>query len=395
MRSLKILLCHNFYQQPGGERVDVLALKLLLEQKGHSVILYTEDNKDIEQYNVLQKIGFFPRTLFSHRTYRRLLQIAALEKPDIAHVHNVFPLLSPAVYLALHEAGIPIVQTVHNYRLMCINGLFLKDGYICERCKSGKFFSGFRFKCYRDSYLLSGLYALTIGGHRRWGTFEKIDRFIAPTNFVAEKLAESGLVEASKISILGYFLPAPLPAYGAPDLQEPYIVYIGRLSQEKGIFTLLNVMRDMTSLRLKVMGTGPLLEDTKAYIQSHRLHNIEMLGFVDGEEKYRILRSALCCVVPSEWYEVLPFVVLESAAVGTPIVASRVGSLATLVSEGEKGLLFISGDSSDLREKLEFLVTRPDMAIQMGRRARLWMETAHTPEAHYNALSQIYQQVVG
>jgi glycosyltransferase involved in cell wall biosynthesis len=390
---MKILLCHNFYQQPGGEQGAVLALKSLLEQQGHHVIFYTEHNDEIKQYSSLQKIGFFPRTLFSQRTYRRLLDIARQEKPDLAHVHNVFPLLSPAVYVALHQAGVPLVQTIHNYRLMCINGLFLRNGRICELCKGGMFFPGFQFKCYRDSYLLSGLYALTIGWHRRWGTFDRIDRFIALTSFVAEKLVESGVTEASKISILGNFLPAPLPDDGAADIHEPYIVYMGRLSHEKGLFTLLKAMRNLTGLRLKVLGDGPLAAQMHVYIQDHALNNVEMLGYVAGEEKYRLLRGALGCVVPSEWYEAVPLVVLESAAVGTPLIVSRIGSLAMMVSEGQTGLLFNPGDSADLREKLERLVTRPELALGMGQRARQWLETGYTAEAHYYALLQIYQQV--
>jgi glycosyltransferase involved in cell wall biosynthesis len=387
------LLCHNSYQQHGGEQIVVLALKELLEQKGHQVLFYTEDNREIEQYNTLQKVGFFPRTLFSQRTYQRLRQIAAQATPDIAHVHNVFPLLSPAVYIALQRSGVPIVQSIHNYRLMCINGLFLRDGRLCERCKRGKFFSGFQFKCYKDSYMLSGLYALTIGWHRRLRTFDRIDRFIASTSFAAEQLVEGGVAKASKISILGNFLPAPLPDAGAPDLREPYIVYLGRLSREKGLFTLLEAMQTMTNLRLKVAGTGPLADDIHAYLQDHRLHNVEMLGFIDDEAKYRLLRGALCCVIPSECYEVFPIVVLESAAVGTPLVASRLGSLATVILEGETGLMFTPGESNDLRDKLELLVTRPDLALNMGQRARQWVETGHTPEAHYNALLKIYQQV--
>jgi glycosyltransferase involved in cell wall biosynthesis len=391
---MKILLCHNFYQQPGGELVAVLALKALLEQKGHDVIFYTADNLEIKQYNAKQKICFFPGTVFSQATYRRLLQIVDQEKPDIAHIHNVFPLLSPAVYLALSHSSIPIVQSIHNYRLMCINGLFLRNGNVCERCKNGNFFSGLRFKCYKNSHLLSGLYAMTIGLHRCLGTFERIDRFIASTRFVAEKLAESGVAKKSKISILGNFLPEPLPEYGKPDLQNPYAVYVGRLSQEKGIITLLHLFRDMTNLRLKVIGSGPLLEEIKAYISLHDLQNIELLGHVNEEVKFETLRGAICCVLPSECYEVFPITVLESAAVGTPIVASRIGSLATLVPEGKTGLLFSPGDSADLRAKLERLLAEPELATYMGQQARLWLETEHTPESHYEELMRIYQQVM-
>jgi glycosyltransferase involved in cell wall biosynthesis len=302
-------------------------------------------------------------------------------------------LLSPAVYVSLNQSGVPIVQTIHNYRLMCINGLLLRDGRICESCKAGNFFSGFRFKCYRDSYTLSALYALAIGGHRQFGTFRRIDRFIALSRFAAEKLAESGVAERSRISVLENFLPTPVPEYGTPDLRNPYICYIGRLSYEKGIFTLLEAIRGITTLRLKVMGTGPLHEEIQNYIHKHRLENIEMLGFVAGEEKYQVLRSALCCVLPSECYENFPFAVLESAAVGTPIVAARIGSLATLLSERERGLSFTPGDSDDLRAKLELLLTRPEMTLRMGQQSRYWVETNHTADVHYETLMKIYREV--
>jgi glycosyltransferase involved in cell wall biosynthesis len=391
---MKILLCHNFYQQSGGEDVAVLALKTLLEAKGHRVIFYAEDNRKIEKYGALQKIGFFPRTIFSVRTYRRLRRIAAQEKPDIAHVHNVFPLVSPALYVALKRAGLPVVQTIHNYRLMCINGLFLRDGLICERCKSGQFFSGFRFKCYRNSYTLSGLYALAIGGHRRWGTFNLIDHFIALSQFSAIKIADSGVAEVSKISILENFLPTPLPEYDEADLANPYLVYLGRLAHEKGIFTLLEALCGLTSLRLKVMGVGPLQDAIENYIDDHRLENVEMLGFIDGEEKYRILRRALCCVVPSECYENFPYAVLESAAVGTPVVASRIGGLAAIISDGETGCLFTPGNSAELRGKLELLAGSPELVTRMGRQARQQVETRHTPDAHYEKLMNIYGAVM-
>ena len=391
---MKILLCHNFYQQRGGEDSGVLAVKGLLQQKGHEVISYVEHSREIEKYGVLQKIGFFPRTVFSVRTYRRLCRIAAQEKPDIAHVHNVFPLLSPALYVALKRNGIPIVQTVQNFRLMCINGLFLRDERICERCRTGKFFSGFRFKCYRNSYTLSGLYALTIGSHRRWGTFNLIDRFAVVSQFAAMKIAESGVADISKISILENFLLTPLPEYGEADFANPYIVYMGRLSREKGIFTLLKAVGGLPSLRLKVMGSGPLREAIEEYIRHHRLGNVEMLGFVDGEEKYRILRGALCCVVPSEWYETFGFVVIESAAVGTPVVASRIGGLTGIISDGETGFFFAPGNSAELRDKLKVLAASPELVRNIGRQARQRAQARHTSDAHYETLMNIYGSVM-
>jgi len=391
---VKILLCHNFYQQSGGEDAVVLALKTLLEAKGHRVIFYAEDNRKIKEYSTVQKAGFFPRTVFSSRTYKRLRRLSDQEKPDIAHVHNVFPLLSPALYVALSQADIPIVQSIHNYRLMCINGLCLRDGQICERCNGGQLFSGVRFKCYRDSYLLSGLYAFTIGWHRRLGTFDRINRFIASTRFAAEKLADSGVAALSKISILGNFLSEPLPNYGRPDMCRPYFVYVGRFSQEKGIFTLLEAFSDLRHIRLKIMGSGPLLKKMQTYIEEYDLQNIEILGYVSEDVKVHTLRNALCCIVPSECYEVFPFVLLESAAVGTPVIASRIGSLATLISGGETGLLFNPGDSGDLRSTIERVLSEPAMAIQMGQEARCWLEAAYTPEAHHTGLMDIYHKAM-
>lgn len=390
---MKILMCHNSYREAGGEQGSVLALKNLLEAKGHCVRFYTEDNQEIDEYNTLQKALFFPRAVFSTRTYQRLRQIAADEKPDVAHIHNVFPLLSPAVYIALNQAGIPIVQTIHNYRLMCINGLLLRDGRICELCKGGHFFSGVRFKCYRNSYSLSGLYALAIGSHRHWGTFKRIDRFIALSRFAAEKLAESGVTDAARISILANFLPTPLPEYGPADLRNPYVVYMGRLSPEKGIFTLLEAMRALPTLRLNVLGAGGLSEGIRRYVSDHGLKNIEINGFVSGEEKYRLIRGALCSVVPSHCYENFPLAVLESAAVGTPTVASRIGALPEIVSEGETGLLFAPNSSADLRTKLELLLTKTEIADRLGRQARQWVEAKYTADIHYQALMKIYNEV--
>jgi glycosyltransferase involved in cell wall biosynthesis len=391
---VKILLCHNFYQQSGGEDVAVLALKELLEQKGHDVIFYSENSREIVKYNVLQKIGFLPRAVFSARTYRRMQRIAKQERPDVAHVHNVFPLISPALYVALNRAGVPIVQTIHNFRLMCINGLFLRNGHLCERCKSGNFVSGVRFKCYRDSYALSGLYAASIGSHRRMGTFKRIQRFIALTDFAASKMVESGIATFSNISVLENFLPSPLPEYSETDQREAYIVFMGRLSHEKGIFTLLRAMQGLSNLGLKIVGTGPLDQLVKRQIRDRRLDNVELLGFIQGEEKYRVLRRALCCVVPSECYENLPYVVLESAAVATPVIASRLGGLAAIISDNQNGLLFTPGDAADLRKQLEFLAATPQVARRIGARAREQFRARHTADAHYQRLMQIYSEVV-
>jgi len=390
---MRILIVHNHYQQPGGERVAVEAQIVLLRARGHSVVLYTKDNAVINQYGWAQRVAFFPRTVFSWATYREIRTLVRCEHPDVAHVHNVYPLVSPSVYQALKDSGVPIVQTVHNFRFLCPNGLLYTHGRICERCKYGNALHAVRWRCYRRSCILSALYALTIGLHRRWGTFQMINHFIALTEFTARKLVESGLTTREKIAILGNFLPDPLPQPGSFEQREPYVVYLGRLSPEKGLDVLIEAMATLPHLGLKVLGSGPLAESLQAMAREKELRSAEFLGYVDGEEKCKLLQRALGAVVPSVWYENFPFTVLESLAAGVPVVASNLGSLPHIVEDGRSGLLFRPGDSQDLRQKLVWLAAYPKQSLAMGRYGRMTAETRYSAEAHYGRLMTIYAEV--
>jgi glycosyltransferase involved in cell wall biosynthesis len=390
---MKILVVHNYYQQPGGERVAVEAQTTLLREHGNRIILYTRDNAEIMHYRAWEKVTFFPETVFSRRTFQEIRDLVKAEQPDAAHVHNVFPLISPSVYRALKDAAVPVVQTVYNFRFLCPNGFFYTHGRICERCKYGNTLHAVRFRCYRQSHVLSALYALVIGLHRRWGTFSLIDHFIAPAEFTALKLVEGGLASREKISVLGYFLPDPPPTPGSFKHRKPYIVYLGRLSKEKGPWTLLEAMAGFPDLRLKVLGEGPLADSIREYIEEHHLTNIDMVGFVSGEAKRDVLREALAVVVPSGWYENSPFVVLEGLAAGTPVVTSNLGSLPSVVEDGKSGLLFRPGDSQDLQQKLAWLAAHSEEALAMGRYGRQVVETQYSAEAHYRRLMAVYAEV--
>jgi glycosyltransferase involved in cell wall biosynthesis len=240
---------------------------------------------------------------------------------------------------------------------------------------------------------LSGLYAFTIGLHRRAGTFNLIDQFIALTEFTAQKLVESRLTTQDKISVLGNFLPDPLPAPGSFDKREPYVVYLGRLSPEKGVEILLDAVTGLPDLRVKIAGDGPQTGVLQTIARQQGLQQVEFLGRVAGEEKWGLLRHATAVVVPSVCYEAFPFVVLESLAAGTPVVASNLGSLPYVVEDGKSGLLFRAGDSQDLREKLAWLVQHPSEALQMGRYGRQVVEKRFSASAHYEELMQIYSSL--
>lgn len=389
---MKILIIHNDYQQPGGETVAVKSQIALLQQHGHQVLTYWRDNREILQYGLTEKIAFWINTLFSPRTFQEVLALVRQERPDVAHVHNVFPLISPAVYWALKKSGVPIVQTVHNYRFLCPNALFYTRGQICERCKYGNTLHAIRWRCYRQSYLLSALYALVIGLHRRLGTFDLIDHFLPVSEFVAHKLVESRCATVKKVTVLGNFLPDPLPAPGSFERREPYVVYLGRLSPEKGVSMLLDAMVNLPEVTLKIAGDGPQAETLKARAQKEGLC-AEFLGYVTGERKWDLIRNAMVSVVPSVWYEAFPFSVLEAMAVGTAVVASNLGGLPSVVEDGKSGLLFRAGDSQDLRDKLAWLVAHPEDALMMGRYGREKVEIKYIAKVHYQQLITLYERV--
>jgi glycosyltransferase involved in cell wall biosynthesis len=390
---MKILIAHNHYQQLGGEHVYVAAQIALLQQHGHQVVLYSRDNSNIQDYSLAEKALFFPRTVFSRETYKQIVRLVRRERPDVAHIHNVFPLISPAVYRALNEAGVPIVQTVHNFRFLCPNSLFYTHDQICERCKHGNTLHAIRWQCYRDSYSLSALYALSIGLHRHWGTFQMIDRFIALSEFAAQKLVEGDLSTREKIVVLGNFLSAPLPRPGTAERREPYVVYIGRLSREKGARIAIEAMAGVPNLELKVLGTGPQAAELQELVRRCGLDNVMFLGYVAGEEKWHLLRHALATVVPSVCYENFPLAILDSLAVGTPAVASQLGSIPYIVRDGETGVLFHAGDSTDLRAKLAGLIDDPQRALAMGQRGRHFVEQQFSEAVHYRRLMAIYESV--
>jgi len=391
---MKVLLCHNTYQETGGEDFAVHALKTLLVDRGHSVFFFNRHSDEIKSYSHWQKLKFFPQTLNSKAVYEDLRSLIKAKQPDVAHVHNVFPLLTPSLYNALADAKIPIVQTIHNYRLMCINSFFLRDGHVCELCKHGNFLPGIVHRCYKDNHLLSALYAATIGYHRQHGTFKRINHVIALTDFAAHKLVESGVFIPDRISVLGNFLFTPLPEIGQADQANPYFIFLGRLSQEKGLFTLLEAARQMTGAGLKIVGTGAMTSMIQDYIRQYNLRHVEMLGYITGAQKYELLRNALGCVIPSVWYENFPITALESAAVGTPVIASNLGSLGALVADQGFGLVFSPQNSNELGQHLNALAANPTKAMELGRQAAQLVRQRYTDESHYQNLLNIYNKVI-
>lgn len=385
---MKILQIHNFYNIPGGECSVVRAERRLLEENGHEVMQFTADSAELAGYSLSRKARSFLQLPYNLETTSRLAQFLKTHRPDVSHVHNVFPLLSPSVYVALKRHGIPVVQTIHNYRFLCPNGLFFTHGRVCQDCLHDGLIAAVRNKCMHDSRLVSAMYAAAVGIAWRTGNLpDNIDRYISLNRFGANMLAAGGVPE-HKIRICGNFVER---IAGAPAPKKRYILYLGRLSPEKGLWTLFKALRKTAGVALKIAGTGPLTDELNNYVKKNPDMNVEFVGFVHGSEKERLIGEALCTVVPSEWYENFPVSVLESLAHGTPVIASRMGGLPEMVDHDQTGLLFTAGNDDELAVCLTKIWDDEGKVNRMAITALSAARSRFGSDMHYQQLTDIYQ----
>lgn len=380
---MRVLLVHNYYQQPGGEDQIFAAESVMLEKHGHRVFRYTVHNDRIKGMNFLTLARF---TLWNKTIARELRETIRKVRPDVIHFHNTFPLISPAAYYAARAEGIPVVQTLNNYRLLCPNALFFRDGRVCEDCM-GKFvpWPGVLHACYRESRAATGVTVAMLLVHRALRTWNlMVDVYIAAmTEFVRQKFIQGGIPEAKIVVKPNFVDPDP----GTVNGQGGYALFVGRLSGEKGVETLLQACRDLAGLPLKLIGDGPLLN--KAISLSPK--SVEVLGRKKHGEILNQMANALFLVMPSKWYEGFPMVIVEAMACGLPVVASRLGAMAEIIEDGRTGLLFEAGNVEDLANKVRWLFEHPEKAETMGRNARAEYEAKYTPERNYQMLMRIYE----
>nr|WP_259331163.1 glycosyltransferase family 4 protein [Thermus thermophilus] len=327
-------------------------------------------------------------TLWNQGAYRRVREAIRQHRPDLVHVHNTFPLASPAVIHAAKAEGVPVVMTLRNYRLLCVNALFFREGRVCEDCLGRLPWRGVVHGCYRDSRLASLGVASMLALHRALRTWNLVDRFIALTEFARQKFVEGGL-PAEKIVVKPNFVhPDPGPGEG----RGGYALFVGRLSPEKGVRTLLRAWALLGGrVPLKVVGDGPLADEVRE--AARRLPGVEWLGRKSPKEVYALMGEAAFLVFPSEWYETFGRVAIEAFAKGTPVVASRIGAVGEVTEDGRTGLHFRPGDPEDLAAKVEWLLAHPEELARMRKEARAEYETKYTAERNYEQLMAIYQGV--
>ena len=389
---MKILLVHNTYQQPGGEDVVFEQERRLLERMGHTVVTYCRSNHEIEELSTIGRATLVTRTVWAGDTHRDFGALLVRENPDIVHVHNTFVMVSPSVYSACREHSVPVVQTLHNFRLLCPGAQFLRDGKICEDCVDHSLWRSVWHGCYRDSRPATASVALMLAWHRRSGTWDElIDRYIALTKFARNKFIASGFPAAKIVVKPNYVDPDP----GAKQSTGDYAVFVGRVSKEKGLHTLLDAWQKLRNPRaLQIVGDGPQRQELELEAQRRGLSSIQFRGRLSHSETLAAIKGSYLLAMPSEWYEGFPMTIAESFACGTPVVCSKLGAMEEIVNDSRTGLHFAPGNSEDLARKLAWAFAHPSELAAMGRAARGEYEAHYTPQRAYRQLMEIYEQTL-
>ena len=363
--------------------------KSLLEKYGHQVFSYERSNDELKSKGVLPRVLGAAAAVWSRRTYSEFSQLLRRLSPDIVHVHNTSLVISPSVFWACRDIQVPVVHTVHNYRLLCPNTAFYRDGHPCESCAGGNMWHGIAHGCYRSSRLATSVAASAVAYNWQRGTWtHAIDRYIAPSNFLREKLI-IGRLAPEKIAVKPHFVE---PDPGVISRRGGYAVFVGRLSPEKGITTILKAWEQLGDIPLRIVGDGPERAQLEAVCRGKKL-NVQFTGNVPRKEVFNHLQRARLLVFPSITYESFGMGIIEAYACGMPVVASDHGAMRELVQHGHTGLRFRPADADDLAHRVRRLWPDEESLVRMGRNARQEFERKYTAEANYRALIAIYKDV--
>jgi glycosyltransferase involved in cell wall biosynthesis len=404
---MKILLINKFFFLKGGAEASFFATAEILERKGHKIIFFSmahPENFDspyskyfISQVkfedsgSIFQKIKASGRMLYSIKARNKLEQLVKAERPDIVHLHNIHHQISPSILHTLKKFGLPIVMSLHDYKMVCPVYTLLRKGKICEKCKDKKFYHCVFQRCSKDSFSKSFLNSIEMYIHHNiLKIYDLVDIFISPSKFLKEKINVMGF--KAKIFHLRNFINineyAPLYSWN-----EESIVYFGRLSQEKGLFTLLQALKEL-EIKCKIFGDGPLRKKLEEKAKRENLANISFLGYTPQEKLRKDIRQSMFVVLPSEWCENNPFSVVEAFALGKPVIGSNIGGIPELVENFKTGLIFEPGNPNDLREKILYLLNNRDEISDLGKAARKFSEQNFNPKKHYSKLMKLYQLAI-
>ncbi len=391
---MKILLIHNSHRSGSSSGDDGVFRQeaALLESKGHRVITFNISNDYFDAAPLYKKILFIFQLPWSFSSSNKIRRLIRQERPDIVHIHNIFPLISPSVYHMLRAEGIPIVQTLHDFRFLCTNAFFMRKGNICKECLNGGIFRSLLYGCFKDSRIQTLPVAIMLRLHRYLNTFKtKIDGYICLTESEKNVFIKAGYVD-KKLFVKPNFVEDL--SHKDRHLSGDYVVFIGRLSEEKGVRTLINAWRELSDIPLKIVGDGVLAEGLKSYTKKLNIKNIDFIGYKPYRECREILSKARFLVFPSIWNETFGISIIEAFSHGKPVLASNLGAMADLVKDGYTGYLFEPGNARELAERVRLLWDNPEACQRMAMNARKEYEEKYTPERNYEMLIKIYREVI-
>lgn len=404
---MRILLANKFLYRKGGAEVSLFETAELLRRKGHEVVFFAMQHPDnipsaegaffvsqvdYERDGLKDALRTSARLLYSFEAKRNIARLIESNRPDLAHLNNIYHQLSPSIIHALRAAGIPMVMTLRDYKLVCGSYSMLANGSVCEACRGGRYYHCVLKKCVKDSRAKSLLTTIEMYLHHRvLHIYDAIDLFIAPSQFLKQKVEEMGF--QGRIVVLPNLVrtQAVSPSFA---WEQPTLVYFGRLSKEKGLLTLLEAVKELPEICLQIIGTGPLRPVLEEAIGSQQIQNVQLLGPLSGEVLTRTVSRSMFTVLPSEWYENNPRAILESFALGKPVVATRIGGIPELVKDGQTGRLCEPRNPADLRTKIQELARHPEDIRRMGHTARRFVEEELNEERHYDQLMAIYTSVM-
>ena len=346
----KVLIVHNYYQIPGGEDTVVENEKKLLEKHGHEVVLYTRHNSELKGMSKSQKLLLPFSTIFNLKTYREVRRIIEEQNINVLHVHNTLNLISPSVYYAGFSKKIPVVQTVHNFRLLCPGATFFRDGHVCEECLEKGLSCAIKHSCYRGSKVQTFACVISTWIHRVLGTYGKLN-YICLTEFNKSKLLYLKQVKKEKVFVKPNFVQAEKEVVSYEERDNQFI-YVGRLEEIKGIDVLLNAWKLLGkhAHKLYVCGKGPLEDWAKEFVHSNHLENVKLLGFVQNDQVKELIGKSKALILPTKVYEGFPMTIAESYAAGTPVIGSDLGNTGSLIENGKTGLKFKHTSAESLAE---------------------------------------------
>lgn len=408
---MKILLINNFYYYRGGDCTYLFSLKKLLEEKGHKVIIFSMNHpqnfyseyspyfvsyinyaEEIKNKSIYSGIKVLFRSIYCAEARRNIEKLIIDTKPDLVHLNNIRHHITPSILRPLKNHNIPVVWTLHDYQLICPNISFIAGGRICEKCKKRKYFWSIFTRCKKNSFLASAMATIEHTVQIITKAYDSVDVFICPSVFLKNKFIKYDF-QSEKLILLNHFINVDCDCEDAP--LGDYLLYVGRLSEEKGVKTLIDAVINIESCKLKIVGDGPLKEDLILYVKSKNAdNNIEFLGYKNHTDVTKLLKKCKFLIVPSEWYEVTGLVILEAYACGKPVIGSRIGGIPEFIRDNETGLTFEPQNSYDLSSKIDFLMKNPDKIKKMGKAALSFTKQNLSSEKHYEKLMEIYKNTI-